>query len=318
MQKAILRGFEELYEGGKPRLGWARTYFLEGNKEPALDELVEFYRCWRNYVEYGVLQRQVWNGKNVEKKTIAVKCAKRGNDVYRRRIEKRMAVFELAKGDVEFFSFNNANPKVSMVFVTLTWVGQGPVSESWEKIGEYFNRWITNLREKYGKISYARTWEATQKGYAHVHVMLLFHDAVFHGFKTVDDEGNFVWRISEKEEFEKSWPAFVDARAVRTYSSVLRYLRKRIVEGTDKEDNEEGGDLTLALTWIFRKRSFALSRDLSQKLSDLIRDLRNSKRQLTLKGEFVEEVWVWLGVWGAGELGLDGSVWCVELEKPPT
>jgi len=307
--------YEQLYEGGKPRLGWARSYFLEGKQEPELSELTAFYRSWRDFDEYGVIQRQEWRGCDCIKKTIAVKCAKRGNDVYKRRVERRMGIFELSRGDVEFFKWNESAPRVSMLFVTLTWKVQGSVSESWEGVGQAFNRWITLLREKYGRISYARTWEATKQGFAHVHVMMLFNDSDFSAFKSMDAQYNFVWRIEDKAEFEKSWPAFVDVRAVRTYSSVLRYLRKRIVEGTDKTDDQEAGDLTKALMWIFRKRSFALSRDLAQKLGDLIRDLRNSKRQSTLEGGVIEETWVWLGVYSASELGLDGKVWVVELKR---
>jgi len=309
--------FYGLYEYGKPRLGWARSYFLEGNKEPQLNELLDFYRSWRDFAEYGVLQSQEFKGSVCVKKTVAVKCAKRGNDVYESRVKRRMSVFELPEGDIEFFGFNDDTPKVSMLFVTLTWTAQGPISDSWENIGYYFNRWITNLREKFGKMSYARAWEATKRGYAHVHLMLVFHDRTFAGFKSVDQDGNFIWRICEKSEFEKSWNSFVDVRAVRTYSSVLRYLSKRILKGTDKDDIDQG-DVTKSLMWLFRKRAFALSRDLARRLSDLIRDLHNSKVQSTLEGKLLETLWVWLGVFSASELGLDGSLWCVELEHVPS
>jgi len=308
--------YAELYDGNKPRLEHAQNYFLDGGKEPQLDELVAFYKKWRDFPEYGVIQKQEWHGSECIKKTVAVLCSKRGNSVYQRRVEHRIGVFEfLSRGDVEFFKFTESNPMISMLFVTLTWKVQGRVSESWETIGHYFNRWITNLREKYGRISYARVWEGTQKGYAHIHIMMDFHTSKFHGFKTLDAGNNFVWRISEKAEFEKSWPAFVDVRVVRTYSSVLRYLRKRIVEGTDKQDDQDAGDLTRALMWIFRKRSFALSKDLRDRLTDLIGALRKSKRQVTLDGVEMKDVWVWRGVFSASELGLDGKIWVVVLTE---
>lgn len=290
---------------------------MDRDSEPDLESLVKFYTNWRDYDEYGVIQRQIWNGYDVEKKTIAVKCSKRGNDVYQRRVRDRLQVLRLDKGDAEFFTFNDANPKVGIVFVTLTWRAEGNVAESWESIGEHFNRWITNLREKYGRISYERDWEATARGYCHVHALLMFHDSEFLAFKTIDEGGRFLWRVSDKAEFERSWPAFVDVEAVRTYRTVVRYLQKRVVKGTDKSD-EDAGDLTMALMWLFRKRSFAISRDLAHKLADLIVTLRKSKHQATLTGGFVEEKWVWLGVFSASELGLTGLEWSSELKIVPT
>ena len=79
----------------KPRLNFARNYFLGFSlgKDLDFEELKEFYRDWRDYDEYVVLQKQSDNLRNkgeVEKETIAVKCAKRGNDVYWWRVWKRL------------------------------------------------------------------------------------------------------------------------------------------------------------------------------------------------------------------------------------
>ncbi len=79
----------------KPRLNFARNYFLEFSLDKDLDfeELKEFYRNWRDYDEYVVLQKQSENLRNkgeVEKETIAIKCAKRGNDVYWWQVGKRL------------------------------------------------------------------------------------------------------------------------------------------------------------------------------------------------------------------------------------
>jgi hypothetical protein len=309
----------DLYEGSKPRLGWARSAFLEGRQDPDLESLVDFYKTWRDFPEYLVLQRQSEEFGETTRKTVAVKCSKRGNDVYQDRVKKRFGGLErLCCGthDVEFFKFTDASPKVKMIFVTLTWVARGRISESWETVGNHFNRWISNLRQKFGPLSYVRTWEASQKGYTHVHLMILFHQSTFSGFKTLDQDGNFVWRISEKSELEASWPAFIDCRAVRTASAVIRYIRKRVLQGTDKGD-VESGDLTLALCWVFRKRSFAMSGDLQSSLGDLIARLHNSKLQSCLDGGFVKEIWVCLGIFSAAEIGLTGEVWCVELDKVP-
>jgi hypothetical protein len=158
--------------------------------------------------------------------------------------------------------------------------------------------------------------------------MLVLHDIELHAFKRLEQQKDgsfeFVWRVEEKSEFESCWGAYVDVRATRTYSNVLRYLRKRSMFGTDK-GSAENGDLTLALCWLFRKRSFAMSKDLVVALSDLIAHLRISKKQTRLDGGFVKETWVWIGVFSAVELCnyspvdlTPGSIWSIELIGSPS
>jgi len=302
---------------GRPRLKPCREWFLNQG-ELDLEGLVHFYREWRDLDEYGLIREKNEKIPIYKRKIIAIKCSKRGNDVYQRRVRDRFGAL-MRQDDVEFFPFSEVNPKVSLVFVTLTWADRGDIRESWEKNGENFNRWITNLREKYGRLSYARTWEAFENGCCHVHLMIQFHEARLLAFKTIDQEGKFVWRISEKSEFERSWPAFVDVRAVRTYSAVVRYLQKRVLKGTDKGD-QQAGDLTHSLLWVFRKRAFALSGELVARLHDLIRSLRNSKPgQRDLEGKIISE-WQWLGVRSAAELHLtieQASSWTVVLDCLP-
>ena len=71
----------------KPRLNYARNYFLEFSLDKDLDfnELEKFYVDWREFMEYIVVQKQTESLKvkgEVDKEIFAVKCYKRGNDVY--------------------------------------------------------------------------------------------------------------------------------------------------------------------------------------------------------------------------------------------
>ena len=116
---------KELYDSEhKPRLNYARTYFLDFSIDKDLDfkELQEFYVKWRDF-EYLVLQRQTDNlliKGEVDKETIAVKCAKRGNDVYWWRVWKRLKFLHNLKNRTLFDP--NGNVKLSNVlFVTLTY-----------------------------------------------------------------------------------------------------------------------------------------------------------------------------------------------------
>ena len=71
---------EGLYDSErKPRLVFARTYFLEFSidKDLNFDELEQFYRDWRDDDEYLVLQKQTDNLRvlgEVKKQTFAIKC----------------------------------------------------------------------------------------------------------------------------------------------------------------------------------------------------------------------------------------------------
>lgn len=302
-----------LYVRGKPRLSAVRSWFLDlGGMD--FDGLKEFFREWRDFDEYLVLQRQVWLGDRLERKTVAVKCSKRGNDVYRRRVERRLG--RLRCNDGEFFRDTDKEPRSRVLFVTLTWDPKlCSVHEAWERVSADFNRWITGLRMRYGRISVLRTWEAHQNGYPHVHAMLIFHDYEFRAWKDLGVlHGHAIWRVEEKREFEH-WHSWVDVRVARTFEAVVRYIGKRILYGTEKNQDEEHGDLTLALCWVFRKRSFSASKDLAKVLVDLISALHNSKGQVCLDGGFVRVTWVVLGVFSGVELGLDGSIWFSELKE---
>lgn len=108
---------------------------------------------------------------------------------------------------MQFFEAKDFSPEKkvysSALWVTLTYDTKlSSRIEAWEgQIGSAFNRFISALRRKYGKISVLRTWEASEKGYPHVHAILLFHDAQFSVFPHFSmKQGTFSFRIYEKGE----------------------------------------------------------------------------------------------------------------------
>lgn len=298
------------FESKKPRLYMVRDFYFKGYKDiDNLRGLTQFYKIWRDTHEYGLI-------KNIkENRIFAVKLSKRGNDVYQRRVERRFGAFELPEGDIEFFPFTKYNPLVDVIFVTLTYnTSRCSRRDAWENIGKEFNVWISRLRKKYGRIEYVRNWESTERGYPHTHGCLIFKDHKFRAFKTLDEKLQFVWRLKAKKDLAKGYHSFIDVKAVRTYSSVIRYLRKRAVTGSEKND-DPGADLTLSLCWLFRKRAYAISKEFRLRVADLISKLHNySLTQVTLEGLKVKE-WEWLGIIEGSRLGLDPNIWCHELSK---
>jgi len=236
-------------------------------------ELEQFYREWRDYDEYALFQRQVDRLREtgeIEKETIAIKGAKRGNDVYWWRLWKRLKFLRSLKNYTLFDP--HASMKLSNVlFVSLSYdIGRSTIREGWETVGEEFNKWIRNLRKKYGRISYLRCWESTSKGYPHIHVVMIFHDYQFKiAFSQLKRtrHGSYrrVYRIKEKTEFEKSYHSFVDVEAVQKMREGISYIMKYL-----RKDDYPLQTLTLALCWLFRKRSFAVNGDFHELLYAMI------------------------------------------------
>lgn len=290
----------------KPRLAFARNYFLEFSLDKDLDfnELQDFYLDWRDYIEYLVLQKQTDSlrvkGK-VEKETIAVKCAKRGNDVYWWRVWKRLKFLYNLK-DRTLFNPRRTIKSSRVLFVTLTYnIKKSSIREAWENIGEDFNRWIRNLRKKFGQVSYLRCWESSKRGYPHVHLLMFFHDSKF---GVIRIEGKY--RIAEKEMFEKSWHSFVDVQAVRKLREGIAYITKYL---TKTKNEDQSHTLTLALCWLFIKRSFAVSGDFHEAIYTT--NIQYKFVQTDLFGNEIDlkVVWVFIGVFPASTLGIDQNEW---------
>lgn len=321
---------------GKIRLELVRSQLLgiEG-QEPDLETVRFLYRTWRDDPEYLLLQKQtIHSDGSTDHLTIASKCSKRGNDKYTIRSKKRIDTFRIrGDSDVVFLDFKKARQKAFVFFVTLTCpVREVRLTDAWTSwISEKWNRWITGMRKQYGKISAFRVWESTERGYPHVHAMLVFRECEFDVERHFSEDG-VTWRVAleTKNQWAERWGGFVDVRAARTYSGILRYLEKRILKGTDKTGSESesfekamaAGDLTMAMMWLFRKRSFALSKDLQkammdklQAAADLIALKRNSNPgTLSPTGDRV--LWVVLGVFGASEIGVEAHVWFSEVDWP--
>lgn len=289
----------------KPRLNYARNYFLGFSIDRDLDfqELQEFYLKWRDFIEYIVLQKQTENLRmkgEVDRETFAVKCSKRGNDVYWWRVGKRLRSFQGLKDHIYFDP--RGNVKLSNVlFVTLTYdVKRSKIREAWETVGEDFNKWIRNIRKKYGRISYLRCWEASRKGYPHIHVLMIFHD---YKFNVTRIKGKY--RVLEKEAFEKSYHSFVDVQAIREMKQGIRYVTKYL---TKTKNENQTQTLTLALCWLFRKRSFAISGDFHELI---VTKTKSSIIQIDLQGVEIslKVEWVFIGIFSAKRLGIDRNEW---------
>ena len=319
-----------LNDRGLPRLNVAQFYFRSGID---LELLTDLYRYWRDTAEYGLIEKSWIDGFTIKHEYKAVKCAKRGNDVYQFRVKERIGWMENIP-NLKFFSekqVKNGSARTKMLFFTLTYdTNRCSRIEAWENVGIEYNRWISRVRGKYGRVSVFRVWQSMENGYPHIHGVALFRDKEFPVF--MDKKGSY--RVQEKEDLETSWHSFVDVAAVQTVRGALCYCKRYITRNNLKseanartiQENGSVSDLDNALMWIFSKRGFAISGDFREAYKDVL-DLMRCKHnsngkiaQSCLDGSVLleKECWYrWLGVFRGSELGVSSNKWVHVLDKLP-
>jgi hypothetical protein len=236
-------------------------------------------------------EREAWIRDAGQFEYVAVKCAKRGNDVYVSRVESRL--YGLGRNVPELAHDFFKHPYTKMLFVTLSYdVKLCPFSEAWKNIGNEWNLYRANLRKKYGKFSVFRTWESYENGYPHIHAISIFEKKKFKVFPSYEPnkkgELKLVWRIDEKREFEPYWHSWQDIKAVYNVRGGLNYLKKYIMKCAEYKYSDVKGKQTLAMCWVFRKKAFYVSGQFRKALSDLISTLctaKTRKIQLNLLNE---------------------------------
>jgi hypothetical protein len=142
----------------KPRLAYYRA--LLSYAEPKIKEITNAFEEWSEFDEYLIFRRE--NIHTYEKKHKAVKASKRDNDVYAWRMKKRLEKLRSLPDEI-FYNYKDRSGrhKTRAIFVTLTYRRDERLDLIWEKlVGQDFNRWISGLRNRFGKIDVVRVWEA--------------------------------------------------------------------------------------------------------------------------------------------------------------
>lgn len=303
-----------LSEKGKIRLLPAQRYFNENeNYFPVLPQLFE---AWRDEEEYLVFRERSQDPPLY----LALKCSKRGNDIYRQRIKRRFAFLMKSMDEEVFFHPNDfavdRKVKTKVLWLTLTWNTRlFSIRNSWKtEVSEGWNRFISAMRRRYGKISVLRSFEASRRGFPHIHAILVFHEKEFSVFPHLDSKEKLTYRISEKSEFEDLWHSFID---VETFSSAKKFcfyaLKYQLKVNESREGSSEGragsegkSSRTLSFLWLFRKRSYAVSGSFRLIFSRL--DERLHISNMELGGS-----WELLGVFSGKVLGLSGE-WVARVD----
>jgi len=229
--------------------------------------------------------------ESFKSEVFAVKCSKRGNDVYRYRVYRRFKGLASLAEKTVFFNprDRNQNKKTRALFVTLTYDTKlCTFNDAWQNIGVEFNRFMSQVRKKFGKVSCCRVFEAYANGHPHIHCILLFEEKEFNVFR----DKKWQFRIKEKEVIASGWHSHTNVKAMSSLGRGFAYLKKYLLKSIDSENKDLKALKTLALGWLFNKRAFSVSGKFRQALTDLIKTKHNSNhktQQTTLDGEIVQE-----------------------------
>jgi len=246
-----------------------------------LEDIAGKFETWLLEDKWMVLahEREEWVKDAGKMEYLAVKCAKRGNDVYVSRVDSRLRGIGFNVPDVTH-DFDR-DPRTNILFVTLTYDTKlCPFDQAWKKIAVEFNRWKANIRKKFGDFAVFRCFEAFENGHPHIHAILIFKEMHFHVFRDwemVNGETHEIWLIDEKEFFDGFWHSWTKIKAVYNLHGGLNYLTKYIMKCAEYNREDRKGKVTLALCWVFRKKAFYVSGEFRKALSDLIRSLCSSK-----------------------------------------
>ena len=279
------------------------------NSQISTTEIIEIYESWVKQKDYYVLWER---GKSKGK---AYLCAKRGNDVYNYKINRKFReIEELAYlyGDSKLFDINQSNPKTNCLFVTFTYDTKlASLDESWKIISEQYNRTVSAIKRKFGNVAILRVFESFQNGYPHIHAIMLFDDFQFDVFEHWNKRGTkSSFRIKQKSDFEKYWHSHVDITAVHTIKGALGYLTKYLKKAYDKDSKYK---LTLAMLWLHHKQAFAISGKFKQMLEQIrldTRSLSNSNKltQSCLDGSILKKDFIFCGVFSYAEIAKQNKI----------
>ena len=298
----------------------------------SLSEIEEKYQEWVQEDKYVILNRVQFKAFKIrdsrtnqyfsvrlpiKKETYAVKCSKRGNDVYRFRVYSKFKGLASKAEKLVFFNpKDRGEKKTKALWVTLTYdPSRCSFKDAWRNIGNEFNRFMAYVRKHFGKVSCCRVFESYKSGHPHIHCILLFEETEFKAFR--DRKGQF--RIKEKDAIASGWHSFVDVKAMYSLGKSFSYLKKYLLKSINAETKDSLVLKTLALCWLFCKRAFSVSGKFRQLLSDLIKYMHNTNRplcQVTLSGEILLEYKFYvIGFVPADVVRLKKDIWFSRLRS---
>lgn len=244
--------------GGAP--SGARGLFLK--RFLSIEGVVACYREWLSVFFYVVCNRFVHGDFEYG----IFHSVKRGDERYSALVCRKFAGLGwFGKGLNYFGSGVHELVSGSGLLVTLEYdSNRVSLADAWLNVGVDLNRWICGIRRKFGSVSMVRVFESHESGYPHIHALLVFHEYSFTGRSMKSGRGHLVYRVVGSDfdnlksaKFGDRWShGFSDFEMVSSYGGGIRYLSKYLSKSTSFQEAGSKGVKTLAMCWVFGKRSF--------------------------------------------------------------
>lgn len=210
------------------------------------------------------------------------KTCKRGNDVYIYLVKQKLKPLTL-KEPIEYFSteLNNNRKRTrrtNLLYLTGTINFKDEegniklnIADAWLNFGEYWNSFITNIRNQFKGCEYIRAWQSQKNGYPHFHAIVY----IPFDFSVVFWPEDNSWRISTRQKLHKGDKSTVrkriknawkwgnlDVKCLDSTTNAFKDLLKYVTR--DLEGGES--DLTNAMVWYFGKQSYSVSKKFIQSI----------------------------------------------------
>ena len=276
------------------------------------EDVIDLWDLWRNQPTYIVLQKEeeireigIDGTEFTEWRVItkAIKCAKRGNDVYFFRVRNRLnQLLQICKGNYQLIWKDEDGYYTQFLYLTLTYdTKRCSIREAWEQIGKEWNRFLSYLKKKFGVISVIRTWESFENGYPHIHAIIYFFETAFRVIKYKRKKFT-EWRLYDRNlklEINRGWHSFIDIQAIEN-TKRLQYIFKYILKELKNNREQQKQKRTLAMMWLFRKQSFSISNDFITELASYTHSSVSDSERLDLNMH--NSNWEFVGIFTAEEL----------------
>ena len=297
-----------LNENGSPLASKLRKlYFNNIEVFGNLDIAVELYKRYRDHPDYIILY-------NLDtKQYLAIKSAKRGNDVYLYRIRKRLQpILDRLRGNNVIFAHNDRHRIYTTYFLFVNLTFDCSPEETYEK-AKGIKEFMDLLRKVFGKV-YIVAWGLDVQSSGKLH-----YDAVIYVPKGVKvrwwyspHRKRHILVLVDQKLFDKiksKWRyGFANIEGVSSLREALEYCLKYVLSSAQNE-------LLNTIAILYRKRTFYLA---TCKVLNLIFSHFNVDMRLDPHMNKCDQSdYIWLGLYPAWRWGINPDKWVVEFDDPP-
>jgi len=249
-----------------------RTYRNSPDREEILDECVNSFVAWRDSPDYLIFREELQDGSI---RFRGGKARKRGNDIDLWKLNKRFQEAEKRFDSIlRFERREHSTFRDNTFFFTLTYDRTNlNIGDAWgERVSPDYQRYVAWLRKNFGPCAVIRVFSSHADGYPHIHFIITFKDRMWGVKWHRGEDGRRRLRLLRKngpkgvdptvEFLASGWKhGFIDVQGVSDTKTSFRHLLSYASgQGVDKEVKKNiTDDKSLALNWLFRKRSFAIS-----------------------------------------------------------